>query len=343
MGMKSILLCSLSALFAGNASGQILRFNGVPPGANGFLDLDQPPAPPGPIASNAPAITSTGLASIEIFGNWSTGPSQVDPLGNIIGQGLVVQNGTLAVASAGDVIDEAIAPAGFRIRTQVPVYELGLLLVNELHVPYRVELLLGGTSIGSQEFSFGHPLSPIFPTFPQYWRGPSVYDEVRITLRANDLAVGIDQIAWRSVGPTLGTTTCSPAVPNSTGNSAELGASGTGQVGDLMLLEATSLPSNSFGFFLTSMTPDTIPQPAGSQGILCVGGAIGRFVGPGQLRNSGSAGEFTLLVDTTLLPTPTGFVAASSGERWYFTAWFRDFAPAGSTSNFTDALAIDFL
>jgi len=75
---------------------------------------------------------------------------------------------------------------------------------------------------------------------------------------------------------------------------------------------------------------------------LCLGGSIGRFVGPGQVMNSGASGSFTLTVDLSALPTPTGLVTAQPGETWNFQAWYRDANP-GPTSNFTDAVAVTFL
>ena len=106
-----------------------------------------------------------------------------------------------------------------------------------------------------------------------------------------------------------------------------------------LTLTAADLPPSSFGFFLASQTQGAVANPGGSEGVLCLGGAIGRFVGPGQIKNSGSNGEFSLALDLTALPSPTGFVAAMPGETWNFQAWHRDSVGGNAVSNFTDGLS----
>ena len=83
-------------------------------------------------------------------------------------------------------------------------------------------------------------------------------------------------------------------------------------------------------------------NPGGSDGNLCLGGSIGRYVGPGQIVNSGATGSFTLPLDLTQTPTPTGLVAIAAGETWNFQAWHRDAVGGFATSNFTDGLAVQF-
>ena len=80
-----------------------------------------------------------------------------------------------------------------------------------------------------------------------------------------------------------------------------------------------------------------------SQGVLCLGGAIGRYVGPGEILNSGSGGSFSLQLDLGQTPSPTGFVSIQAGETWNFTAWHRDAVGGTTTSNFTDGLEVVFL
>jgi len=103
------------------------------------------------------------------------------------------------------------------------------------------------------------------------------------------------------------------------------------------------MPLNAFGFFLASRTQGAVNQPGGSQGVLCLGGAIGRYVGPGQIKNSGATGSFSLAIDNTRLPTPTGPVAGVVGETWNFQAWYRDAVGGTATSNFTNGLAVTWL
>ncbi len=146
---------------------------------------------------------------------------------------------------------------------------------------------------------------------------------------------------WRTDG-TIGESYCGPAVPNSTGASAELRLSGSNVIdqGELVLL-GSGLPSFTFGFFLVAPNSAFVTGVPGSQGNLCLGGAIGRFVGPGQVQQSNGSGEFSLTVDPRALPSPLGTFSAPPGENLYFQAWFRDANPNG-TSNFTSGATVRF-
>jgi hypothetical protein len=140
----------------------------------------------------------------------------------------------------------------------------------------------------------------------------------------------------------VGTNYCS-AVPNSTGVTASMSASGSATAAQNNLtLEASSLPLNAFGYFLTSATQGLIMNPGGSQGTLCLGGSIGRYVGPGQIQNSGTSGTISLVANLTQHPTPSGFVVVQAGQTWNFTAWYRDAVAGSATSNFANGLQIIF-
>ncbi|MCP3917937.1 MAG: hypothetical protein GY711_20515 [bacterium] len=138
----------------------------------------------------------------------------------------------------------------------------------------------------------------------------------------------------------LGQAYCDPAAMNSTGTAASIGAYGSGNAGEPMQLEAYDLPIHQFGYFLTSQVQGFVPNPAGSQGNLCLGGTIARFARPGEVQNSGASGSFQLAVDTLDMPTtpPTPIVP---GDTWNFQAWYRDQNPT-STSNFTNARSVSF-
>jgi hypothetical protein len=144
-------------------------------------------------------------------------------------------------------------------------------------------------------------------------------------------------------GPSFGTSYCGPAVTNSSGSPAEVSVSGSPAVAlnDLTLV-CSSMPMNSFGFFLVSQTQGFVANPGGSQGSLCLGGAIGRYVGPGQILNSGSAGEIMLPADLTMIPSPTGFITAAPGDVFNFTTWFRDSSMGTATSNFSQGIEVTF-
>ena len=140
---------------------------------------------------------------------------------------------------------------------------------------------------------------------------------------------------------TIGTSYCT-ANPNSTGVPSVLIGLGSDLVADNDLtLECGNMPSGSFAFFLTSQLQGFTSNPGGSEGNLCLGGAIGRYVGPGQIQQAGPAGTVSLLLDLTQIPSPTGFVAASAGETWNFQTWFRDTSAQGTAvSNFSAGLEV---
>lgn len=155
--------------------------------------------------------------------------------------------------------------------------------------------------------------------------------------RCSGMDVWVNQLD--PTDPNVGTNYCGPAVTNSTGLPASISATGSDVAADnSLLLMASNLPSNQFGYFVTSASQGFIANPGGSQGNLCLSGTLGRFVQ--QVQNSGPAGQFSIQVDLTSLPSPIG-AAVMGGETWNFTAWYRDVNPS-TTSNFTDGLSVLF-
>jgi hypothetical protein len=159
----------------------------------------------------------------------------------------------------------------------------------------------------------------------------------------NDQAIYSQQLTTSTSGGGVGTSYCT-ANPNSTGQTGLLSGVGSASVAanDLTLV-ATRLPNNAFGYFITSLTQAVTPNPGGSQGILCVGGQIGRYVGPGQILNTGTTGSFSLLLNLTQIPTPAGPVPAVVGQTRNFQSWHRDAVSGAATSNFTSGLSITFM
>jgi len=144
----------------------------------------------------------------------------------------------------------------------------------------------------------------------------------------------------------IGTNYCTPSVPNTTGIAARISATGSSNLtlnSNRLYLQAENLPLNQFGFFVTSRTQALVANPGGSQGNLCLGGTLGRYVGAAQVLNAGSTGSFQLLVDLALTPEGGSFVQVAPGETWNFQAWYRDFGSMGqASSNFTDGLEVLF-
>jgi hypothetical protein len=144
------------------------------------------------------------------------------------------------------------------------------------------------------------------------------------------------------VGRIVGARYCAPAVANSTGQPGRIVVTGSDEAADDALsLIAQDLPSNTFGYFLTSRTTGLVPMAGGSQGTLCLGGSIGRYNRPGEVGATGGGSSFTLRLDLASTPSPTGAVAVLAGETWNYQGWYRDANPQ-VTSNFTDAVAVTF-
>ena len=112
----------------------------------------------------------------------------------------------------------------------------------------------------------------------------------------------------------------------------------------LVNLVATGLPANSIGFFIVGETRGFVPNPANSQGDLCIGGKIGRFNGPNQIQNSGPSGFYNLDLDLDQFPMNPNW-AVLAGETWCFQSWYRLPLPVvadNSDSDFTNAVEILF-
>jgi hypothetical protein len=204
----------------------------------------------------------------------------------------------------------------------------------------------GGTFLGTDRVDFGAPganLSITEGTVDLSVAAGQILTSITFSNRSNTGA-GYAILACNVTTFSLGSNYCGPAVANSTGNPGSISAEGSpSAAANNVTLTVSDLPANAFGFFLTSQTTANVANPGGSQGNLCLGGAIGRFVGPGQIKNSGAGGTFDLVLDLTQQPSPTGFVSIQPGESWNFQAWHRDAVGGSVTSNFTDGLTISFL
>lgn len=159
----------------------------------------------------------------------------------------------------------------------------------------------------------------------------------------NDLAAGNGSQrtfkGQRHPGGVTGQPFCDPAVVNTTGRPGTLHAVGSLAADrNALVLWAQDLPPRTFGMFVNGTDTGFLPNPGGSAGNLCLAGALGRYVGPGEVFDAGPGGAGSLVLDLTRTPTPSAFVAAAAGETWHFQCWYRDL-PVGS-SNFTNALTV---
>jgi hypothetical protein len=147
-----------------------------------------------------------------------------------------------------------------------------------------------------------------------------------------------------TIGAEIGERYCSPAVPNSTGNSAFITVVGCTDVdSNSFALIASCLPNYKFGCFLVSDGQAFIPHAGWSLGNLCLGETIGSFTS--NVRHTGVIGEIGMEVNLDSLPFPLrGGVLP--GQTWNYQAWFRDVIwpeinPL-ATTNFTDAVSVTF-
>ncbi|MEM6673941.1 MAG: VCBS repeat-containing protein [Planctomycetota bacterium] len=151
------------------------------------------------------------------------------------------------------------------------------------------------------------------------------------------------RITWYANGTLgeVGEPYCGPAVANSSGRSARLIGAGDDAIDQNELtLFARDVPVGSTGLFLVSNAQDLVPMAGGSTGTLCLGGAIGRYVGPGAVQAAGIDGLLSLSVDLTSFPSPTGPVTPMPGSLWFFQTWYRDAVGGVPTSNFTNGLSV---
>lgn len=179
------------------------------------------------------------------------------------------------------------------------------------------------------------------PVALDFARRPRVHDDPASPVTGGGAGVADAGALERS--PFIGAieSTC-PVAVNSSGSTGRTLATGSLEVqaNDVTLI-ARGLPPGRFGIFLVSRTADVRPL-AGGEGTLCLGGAVGRFVGPGQVLLSDASGSFSLDVDVTRLPGPNAPVAAAPGDTWRFQAWHRDGGPGGPTTNRTSTVAVTF-
>jgi probable HAF family extracellular repeat protein len=140
--------------------------------------------------------------------------------------------------------------------------------------------------------------------------------------------------------PSIGESYCATAVANSTGFVGRIVANGSNAASaNFVQLVVDRLPISVFGYCITSRDQGHTYPVGNSQGVLCLGGNIGRYVGAGQVMSTGLSGSFAIQIDLGAMPHPFGNVAVQPGEVWNFQAWHRDANPS-STSNFTDAVSV---
>ena len=104
-------------------------------------------------------------------------------------------------------------------------------------------------------------------------------------------------------------------------------------------LVGAGIRPNVFGIAVGSQSFGPPVPVAGTQGSICLTGALGRYDGPGQILNSDAAGIMALDLDLGALETPAGPVPAQAGQSWSFQIWHRH--PGSTpTSRFTTGVTV---
>jgi len=127
--------------------------------------------------------------------------------------------------------------------------------------------------------------------------------------------------------------------PNSTGDRGFLTLTGNRSTTSMKVARASALPRAQFALLLVADGNGSVPAVGGGQGLLCLGGTIGRYVGQIQLTDVNGRAEFD--VDPAALPLGATSVAAVPGDVLRFQVWHRDFV-GGATSNLTNAVRLVF-
>ncbi len=159
----------------------------------------------------------------------------------------------------------------------------------------------------------------------------------------NGTGIDLDGNGLLDICEGIGSAYCQPTTLNSFLQEGQLSADGSLLASQNSLtLHATQLPPFQFGYALNSPYQGVVLNVGGSQGNLCIFGPyLGRHNRPGEVRYSGEAREFDLIVDLTNFPSPSGSIMVQAGETWNFQVWYRDQNP-GNTSNLTNAVSLTF-
>ena len=117
---------------------------------------------------------------------------------------------------------------------------------------------------------------------------------------------------------------------------AAAGVGSAALAADDLTLNVTSLPVGQVGYFLMSDAQANVPGFGGSQGVLCIGAPVLRFVK--NVLTADAGGQMNFGIDFANLP---GGTTLQPGETWNFQLWYRDVNPS-PTSNTSNGLAITF-
>ncbi len=173
----------------------------------------------------------------------------------------------------------------------------------------------------------GNPL-PVTGLLGALWQGAEV------TSHTYDLGVTYTL-------PSVGAPICASVNPNSAnmlGNLEIFGFVDAVVEDSLVVLRATDLPVNVFGYFLLSESGSSGTPLGSGLGTLCIGQPLFRW--HASVGATDAAGERTVFLPMSDLPIPNGSIAP--GETWFFQYWHRDGSQLSGMSNTTGSVAVNF-
>ena len=129
-------------------------------------------------------------------------------------------------------------------------------------------------------------------------------------------------------------------VPNSTGDRGFLRLEGSESVNFDKTAVVSALPAGQFCLLVGATGFADIPGAGGSAGTLCLGGNLGRY--NSTITPTSSEGIATFPIDPTVLPIGLGTSPAMPGMQYQWQVWHRDLTLSGATSNFTNAVSVQF-
>lgn len=204
---------------------------------------------------------------------------------------------------------------------------------------FRVSLQDAGGEVFGQSFFVGSGHVPDGGTAQLLAPAGTFATRVHISFinGVNNLNNGFLTLAEVQVfSPSIGTTYCNPANNNVSGGPATITAVGTNVLSspNVTAIVAHGMPEQTFGYFLVGAGANSVTPP-GSNGVLCLGSAIGRY--SLLIHNTTRTENMGIVINRGALPVNPAR-AILPGETWRFQAWFRD----GASSNFSDAVAVMF-
>ena len=146
-------------------------------------------------------------------------------------------------------------------------------------------------------------------------------------------ALTLPRLFVASFGPRCSSSGYCTSLPNSTGESASIGAQGDASKAlDNLVISAVGLPATA-NALLVSGTSAIDPGTPFGNGLLCVGGAL--------IRHGVHVASGGVILDAQNMQSPE-YAGVQPGDTRYYQVFYRDPPAGGALFNTTDAVAITF-